>query len=182
MSIIDYGIQNYRDSFGEGFREHISSVVSEYASTVADEGIAETFSKVTSPDYDGSLPEELEHIVGLMFGVKNLESIKMTTDEMPIKPRTPEGVNPLYFASFDFIDMDGTGIQWYDRAKGRYITFRSYDEKLEYGLQQYKLPKSLIMKLLEGRDRKWTAGDIQDIAMSYYTLGSSEDEIRKDFE
>ena len=170
----------YADSLGDKYKETIAKTVSEYATSAEDEAIAEAFSIVTSPDYAGTLPKEIEHIVSLMFGVKGLEN-QMTMDERPHEGRKPDGINPLYFASFDFIDMDGEGIQWYDRAKGKYVSFKSYAEKIQYGLECYKIPAALIEALLNIPDKKWDAGDIQSIAMAYYTLGKSPDEIIKEF-
>lgn len=170
----------FADSKGNKYNDFISKSVSEYATTVYDEAIAETFSKVTSPDYDGSLSQELERIVAIMLGYDE-GPLKMTTDENPKRKRRAEDVNPIYFSSFDFVDMDGDGIQWYDRSKGDYVTFKSYVDKLKFGLKCYKIPEQVVKALASLKERKWSAGDIQKIAMEYYSLGESCEEILKSF-
>ncbi len=107
--------------------------------------------------------------------------VKMATDEEPRETRRAEDVNPVYFSSFDFIDMDGKGIQWFDGVKGEYVSFDSYSEKLRYGLQCYKIPSSVVETLASQKGRAWSSCDIHKIAMAFYSLGESAEEIVKRF-
>ena len=61
------------------------------------------------------------------------------------------------------------------------MSFDSYVAKLKYGLECYKIPSAIIEALIKNPNKKWNAGDIQSIAMAYYTLGETADEIIKKY-
>ena len=150
--------------------ETIAHTISNYALINDEEAIAESFACYTAPTYiKGMMPDGAEKIIENMLDINALKGVTMDEDIFARKRAGVPKLNPAYLHSVDTFKSDPPDVlQWFDFAKGEYVSFKTNEEKFRYILDCYGVSQEWINAYCKQfHDRKWTENDAWHV-MTYY--------------